>query len=306
MNETGKRNKIMIIGAAILDVLVSPAEKEVFETGSSPAEDIRISFGGDAMNEASVLAALGKKVYLETVIGNDAEGRMIQNRCEELGIELCDKVSREEMRTGVNVVLVQKNGERNFLTNRNGSLRNLKLEDIRRPYPEDIGILCFASIFVFPEIGKKELVKIFQQAKEQEIIICADMTKRKKGETVEDLAEALSYVDYLIPNEEEVFLLTGEKNVEEAANVLHQVGIKHVIIKCGSRGCYVSSKDKKMQIPAVEGIRPVDTTGAGDSFAAGFIYGLSQGWSLEESARFGNECGARAVQQIGATTWITM
>ena len=110
MNETGKRNKIMIIGAAILDVLVSPAEKEVFETGSSPAEDIRISFGGDAMNEASVLAALGKKVYLETVIGNDAEGRMIQNRCEELGIELCDKVSREEMRTGVNVVLVQKNG----------------------------------------------------------------------------------------------------------------------------------------------------------------------------------------------------
>ena len=61
-----------------------------------------------------------------------------------------------------------------------------------------------------------------------------------------------------------------------------------------------------MQIPAVEGIRPVDTTGAGDSFAAGFIYGLSQGWSLEESARFGNECGARAVQQIGATTWITM
>lgn len=306
MNETGKRNKIMVIGAAILDVLVSPAEKEVFETGSSPAEDIRISFGGDAMNEASVLASLGKKVYLETVMGNDAEGKMIRSRCEELDIELHEKVSREEMRTGVNVVLVQRNGERNFLTNRNGSLRKLKLEDIKRPYPEDIRILCFASIFVFPEIGNKELVEIFRQAKKQKMIVCADMTKRKKGETVEDIAEALSYVDYLIPNEEEVFLLTGEKNMEAAAEVLHQAGVKYVIIKCGSRGCYVSSKDRKMQIPAVEGVRPVDTTGAGDSFAAGFIYGLSEGWSLEACARFGNECGARAVRQMGATTWITM
>lgn len=293
----------MVIGAAILDVLVCPAGKEVFEIGSSPAEDIRISFGGDAMNEACVLAALGKKVYLETITGNDAEGKMIISRCRALGIELGDSILREEMKTGINVVLVQKNGERNFLTNRNGSLRKLRLEYIARPYPKDAQILCFASIFVFPEIENTELVEIFRQAKEQNIIVCADMTKRKKGETVEDIAEALSYVDYLIPNEEEVVLLTGKKSVEEAAEILHQAGVKHVIIKCGSRGCYISSENIKMQIPAIEGIKPIDTTGAGDSFAAGFIYGLSEGWSLEQCARFGNECGARAVQHVGATTW---
>ena len=62
-----ERDKIMIIGASILDVMVRPADRHVFETGSSAAEDISISFGGDALNEATVLASLGKKVSLQTL-----------------------------------------------------------------------------------------------------------------------------------------------------------------------------------------------------------------------------------------------
>ena len=67
----------MIIGAAILDVLVRPASERVFETGSYPAQDIHMSTGADALNEATVLAALGDAVRLETVLGNDDAGKHI-------------------------------------------------------------------------------------------------------------------------------------------------------------------------------------------------------------------------------------
>lgn len=302
MNSVNK-DRIHIIGAAILDVLAVPAEPEVFEDGSFPADNIRISFGGDAFNEATVLASLGKKVSLNTIIGNDPEGDMILQRCEKKGILLSEKTRRDGLQTGVNVVLIRKNGERNFLTNRNGSLRKLTLADVQMPFPEDIKILCFASIFVFPLIRGTELAAIFKQAKSQGIIVCADMTKRKNGETVADISEALQYVDYLMPNEEEACLVTGADTPETAAEILRQTGVKNVIIKCGKRGCYVHSEKEAFYSPAVEGVDCVDTTGAGDSFAAGFIYGLSEGWDLRKCASYANRCGARAVAKVGATSW---
>lgn len=302
MNYTEK-NKILIAGAAILDVLISPAEPEVFIAGSYPADEIKMTFGGDALNEAIVLASHGKKVYLNTIFGNDTEGNIIQNYCEELGIELNNDCKKDGLQTGINVVLVQKNGERNFLTNKNGSLRKLTKEDVLRFLPDDAGILCFASIFVYPEIGDKEMAEIFKAAKEKGMLVCADMTKRKKGEIVKDIAEALTYIDYLMPNEEESYLVTGADTPEESAKILHQAGVGHVIIKCGKKGCYICDNDGGRYISAVKGVTSVDSTGAGDSFAAGFVYGLSEGWDIEKCAEFANQCGAKAVAQVGATSW---
>lgn len=367
------KDNILLIGAAILDVLVTPAGPEVFETGSYPAEKIQMAFGGDGLNESLVLSALGKKVYLNTVLGNDPEGEMIQLHCEKQGVVLAENCRKEGMQTGINVVLVEENGERNFLTNRNGSLRKLSKADIPMPFPEDVGVLCFASIFVSPEFGTADMADVFRQAKEQAIAVCADMTKRKRGETVEDIAEALKYVDYLIPNEEEAYLVTGADTPEKAAAVLQAAGVKNVVIKCGKKGCYVlEAKDagtavlkagkgsadagatgfedtsatnvlvgEKYQVAcvddlegrnecageagsktrrsysgmdsaeaaegyyvlAVPGVQCVDTTGAGDSFAAGFVYGISEGWNVRRCAEFANQCGAKAVAQVGATTW---
>lgn len=302
------KDKILLIGAAILDVLVTPAGPEVFEKGSYPADNIKMSFGGDGLNESLVLAALGKKVCLNTVLGNDPEGEMIRLHCEKQGIFLPESSQKEGMQTGINVVLVEKNGERNFLTNRNGSLRKLSRADIRMPFPEDVGVLCFASIFVSPEFGTADMAEVFRQAREQGICVCADMTKRKNGETVADIAEALQYVDYLMPNEEEAYLVTGANTPEEAAAILQAAGVKTVVIKCGKKGCYVKEnicpgRDAGYYVPAVPNVHCVDTTGAGDSFAAGFVYGISEGWSVRKCAEFANQCGAKAVAQVGATSW---
>ena len=309
------KDKILMIGAAIVDVLVSPAKPSVFDTGSFPADAIQMSFGGDAMNEATVLASLGKQVYLNTIIGDDPQGEMIQNRCEKFGIRMTPDCVKKELATGINVVLVQENGERSFLTNRNGSLRKLSAEDIAVPFPEGTGILCYASIFVSPQMKHDALANVLQKAKSQGILTFADMTKCKNGETVEEIKGILENLDYLIPNEEEAYLVTRAHTPEKAAEIFRRAGVKHVIIKCGKKGCYVLGEDVQetcskiagesngFYVPAVEGVHCVDTTGAGDSFSAGFIYGISEGWSLEKCAVFANQCGARAVSEIGATTW---
>ena len=296
--------KIEVIGAAIVDVLVSPADERVFQTGSAPAGRIILSHGGDALNEAAVLHCLGVPVHLETVIGDDAAGESVLRYMERVGLERSGVHIRPGLSTSVNVVLVKPDGERCFLTDPGASQRQLRLEDIPMPFPQDVDILCFASIFVFPHMKTEELAAVFRQAKAQGITVCADMTKRKNGERVEDLAAALQYVDYLIPNDAEAMLLTGEDTVEGAARALLAAGVGTVVIKCGSRGCFVQNARERFWAPAEEGVQCVDTTGAGDSFAAGFLSALAREESLAECVRLANHCGARAVEQVGAVNWI--
>lgn len=296
--------EIIVIGAAIVDVIARPVSREVFETGSNPMDDICMTTGGDALNEAILLAKLGKDVRLETIVGEDDAGKLVLEKCKENGIIIEKRQIQKEFSTGVNVVLVEKNGERSFLTNPGGTLRKLRLEHVRMPFEEEAKILCFASIFVFPEIRTRELVQIFSQAKMQGLIVCADMTKRKHGETVENLKEALSYIDYLFPNEEEACMLTETDCAQDAAEILRDAGVKNVVIKCGKKGCLVMNERESYVVPAIENACCIDTTGAGDSFVAGFLCALSEGKSLRECAQFANECGARAVGVTGATQWL--
>ncbi len=317
--------EITIIGAAIIDILVRPVSEQIFQTESYNAEDIVMSTGADALNESVILARMGNQVQLETVIGTDEGGRYLLKRCQEEGIFVPEHCLRGDMPTGINVVMVRENGERSFLTSPKGSLRYLSLTDIQMPFPDSAKIVCFASMFDFPNINAPELEVIFAQAKAQGKILCADMSKRKHGETVEDLAAVFPYVDYLFPNVEEACLLTGvacpkeifseetfseeaeesayEKAVTEAAEKFMEAGVKNCIIKCGAKGCYVKNAQEAFWVPSEEQVTCLDTTGAGDSFVAGFLHALLKGEPLGDCARFGNHCGARAVGSTGATTW---
>ena len=141
---------IMIIGAAIGDVLVYPASPEVFASGSHPAREILLSTGGDGLNEATVLAGLGKEPYLCTLLGRDQMGELVKTHCQTRGIRQDFLRCEEDIPTGLNVVLVRENGERSFLTNPSSTLRNLKPCHIPETFPGDVEILCLASIFVLP------------------------------------------------------------------------------------------------------------------------------------------------------------
>ena len=299
--DNSMKKDVVIIGASILDVLCLPTSSDVFDVGSYPCDDITLSLGGDALNEAILLSKMNKNVELVTLLGNDDAGKFIQKKCIENKITLNNEL-RDDLKTGINVVLVKEDGSRHFLTNKNGTLRQLKLSDVLFPLT-DASVLCFASIFVFPYFTDFELTTLFKQAKSQNMTIVCDMTKRKNNEKPDDLKGCLKYIDYLIPNDEEILLFTGCNSIEEACSLLLSYGVSNIIVKCGSKGCYVCNSNVSTYVPTVV-VDCIDTTGAGDSFVSGFVCKLLESKSIEECVSFGNRCGSLCVQKVGATTWI--
>ena len=95
--------------------------------------------------------------------------------------------------------------------------------------------------------------------------------------------------------------LTGEKDPYKNVQMLVDAGVKTAVVKIGKDGCLVGTKDGITHVYAVPGITCVDTTGAGDTFAAGFIAGLIEGRSIRDCARFGCAAASCSVEQVGAT-----
>jgi ribokinase len=117
--------------------------------------------------------------------------------------------------------------------------------------------------------------------------------------------EFLSFVDILVPNETETSIITGlpvdsEEECVEAAKELQERGVEKVILTLGSRGSLVVDADGSDTFVAPYEIEPVDTTGAGDAFIAGFAVALAQGETLVEAARLGNAAGALNATKLGA------
>lgn len=156
--------------------------------------------GGDAINEATIISRLGHRTALMSRIGKDAAGQFILDHCRKENIDIQSLKQDVSIDTSINVGLVTEDGERTFVTNRNGSLWKLNIDDVDFARFSQAKLLSLASIFNSPLLDGRALTEIFTQAKARQMIICADMIKPRLNETLNDICEALSYVDYLFPN----------------------------------------------------------------------------------------------------------
>lgn len=291
---------VIIIGAAIVDLPLRPVSKEVFDVVSYPVDGIAMTIGGDAINEATIITRLGHKVGLMSCIGVDVPGSFVLSHCKNNGIDTRYIKQDPSVDTSINVGLVAEDGERTFITNRQGSLWKFKYEDLDMTGLKDAKFLSFASIFNNPLFDEKALISIFSKAKEQGMTICADMVTPRLGETLEDIKKALSYVDYFFPNYEEAKEMTGKETVEEIADVFLSYGVKCPIIKVGKKGAYIKTANESMLVPGYKHSNCIDTIGAGDNFASGFISALVEGKSLRECAEFANAVASISVESVGA------
>lgn len=294
--------EIILAGAGIIDIPVVPFDAAA-SAYSVPHDRITMNPGGDALNEALVLGALGKKVRLISRMGDDDAADYLLSRCEKAGVDTTCVTRAPEIDTGINVVLVDEAGERRFLTNRNGSLRKLELSDFTPEAMQGGRIFCFASIFVFPLLGVPEMAEIFRRAGRNGMIVCADTTMPKNHETLEELAPALQYVDYLFPNLAEARAVTGLTDPHEITQAFCDAGVKTVVLKCGRDGCLLRNAEGEITVPGYPA-RCIDTTGAGDNFVAGFLCAKLDGKSDIECARYANAVASVCVESVGASTGV--
>lgn len=297
---------VVCVGAAIVDVPLQPVSKNIFDSESYPLEQISMTIGGDAINESTIISRLGHKVGLVSMVGNDAVGAYIIEHCEREGIDHAGVRRKDGVDTSINIALVTADGERTFVTNRNGSLWKMAIDDIDMSLIGRGRLLSIASFFNNPRLDNDAMVMICKEASAAKMIITADMIKPRLGETFDDIAEALSFVDYFFPNCDEARMMTGEQDIARVADRILAYGVKHVIIKIGKHGAYIKGRDgTEMIVPAMQGITAIDTIGAGDNFASGFIAALLEGRSLKECGEYGNVAASLAVTSIGATTGVT-
>lgn len=301
MNKVDQKLDVIIIGAAIVDLPLRPVSKEVFDVVSYPVDGIQMTIGGDALNEATIITRLGHKVGLMSCIGVDVAGSFVLSHCHNNGIDTTYIKQDPVLDTSINVGLVAADGERTFITNRQGSLWKFKYDDLDISALKNASILSFASIFNNPLFDNKALVSLFSKAKEEGMTICADMVSPRLDEKLEDIKEALALVDYFFPNFEEASEMTGETEEAKVADILYNCGVKNVIMKIGKRGCYIRNAEGAMIVPACKGVTAIDTIGAGDNFASGFITALLEGRDLRECAVYANCTAAVSVQYTGAT-----
>lgn len=284
------------MGAACVDILLLRVEKEKFFSGKYKAETISSAFGGDGLNEAVNLKRLGCDISFSFIAGNDTCGKQIRSFLDEEKITYCEECFRDDIDTYISLVLIDKKGERAFVGSENGSLRLYDLADVH--IDDDCKILSFASLFISKRFDEDKYEKLFKSIKDKGIILCVDSSTPKNNEIASQL-KYLQYIDYFFCNESEAKALCRSNDIFECERILSETGIANLIIKLGEKGCLYKTKI----YPPKERIRCLDSTGAGDAFVSGFIYGLDKGLSIEECIEHANKCGGKACEYLGANKW---
>ncbi|MBQ6847264.1 MAG: carbohydrate kinase family protein, partial [Oscillospiraceae bacterium] len=208
--------------------------------------------------------------------------------------------------TSASVVVVDSSGERSFLHCK-GTNNTFCYDDVNFDVIENSRIVFVAGAMLMSKFDGEDCAKMLKKAKKMGKITALDTAWDDSGRWMEVLKPCLPYVDYFIPSiEEAIELAGGETDHEKIAECFFDCGVKHVAIKVGKDGSFVKeSRDSKgIYVAPFMREKPVDTTGAGDSWCSGFLHGIAMGKTMEESALIGNAVGAHIIMAVGATTGI--
>lgn len=292
---------VVCIGVMLMDLPLGPIKGDLFAQETTMVERMELTTGGDALNEAMVLSRLGKRVALIGEVGQDLLGDILIGRCKEEGIFTGGIERNLQTVTRINVALYQENGQRSFLKSRTAMSGSLRSEQIDFSLLKGAGAVILGSIFSSKLQDGATIMKILQQAKHCGASTFADMVPIPTHCEADMITASFPYLDYFFANEEELQMLSKKETPEEGADVLLHLGAKHVVVKLGSRGCLLKSKEICLEIPGLKA-KTVDTTGAGDTFLAAFAAATLDGKSLAECAAFANAAAALSTEYVGAVS----
>ncbi|ADK80510.1 carbohydrate kinase family protein [Sediminispirochaeta smaragdinae] len=292
--------EMICAGITCLDIVVTGnIGPHVFQVDSTPVDTISLGIGGDAANQAITASSLGLSAALFSCVGDDWKAENLSGLLSEKGICIEYLQRYEHDTTMSSLVLVGREGQRNFLFDR-GCGKNYVPNAYSLEAVKKARLLSIGSLFVMPEFDRHGAGSLLAEAKRHGVITVADMTCDTEGAADEVLDVLLPHIDYLMPSLEEASAVTGAGDPAEMCRKLRDRGAGNVVIKLGSQGCYIDIDGVRGQIPAFTDIEVLDTTGCGDTFVAAFSYGILKGYPPEECAAFAQAAAAINATHIGA------
>jgi sugar/nucleoside kinase (ribokinase family) len=294
---------VVCLGNVLVDVLVQPVDKLPPPGGLLPVKHVELALGGCASNTSVALSRLGVKTSLWGKVGKDHFSRFALKELNRSGVETSGMVKDPGVSTSATVVLVDSKARRSFLHSVAAN-DHIHRGDLKLSRLSTFSHLHIGGYFLFPKLDGPPMAQILGIARRAGLTTSLDTAWDLKGRWMRALKPCLPHLDYFMPSEREVKMLLGYTNPMKAAKAFLRMGSPCVVIKMGEKGsCFLDRKGQSARVPAFKA-KVVDTTGAGDSFCAGFIKGLSLKWGLKECLRLGNAAGACAVTQLGATAGV--
>lgn len=308
-------DKIIGMGNALVDVLATLNDDDILKEMELPKGSMtlidenklqiinqyfsqmetHLATGGSAGNAIRGLACLGAGTGFIGKVNNDTYGKFYKQSLSERGTEANLLVSTE-LPSGVASTFISPDGERTFGTYL-GAAATLKADELSLEMFKGYTYLFIEGYLVQDH---DMILRAIELAKEAGLQICLDMASYNIVEQDHDFFSLLvnKYVDIVFANEEEAKAFTGEEPEEALDAIAKMCSI--AIVKLGARGSLIRKGTETVQVDAVPVDKVVDTTGAGDYFAAGFLYGLTCGYSLEKCGKIGSILSGNIIQVIGA------
>jgi sugar/nucleoside kinase (ribokinase family) len=282
-------------------VLLDPVDE------GEPAQGARfqLRIAGAESNVAVALTRLGVQVAWVSRVGDDAFGRLVADTLALEGLDLRWLRRDPAAPTGLFFKFRSAGRTRVLYYRRGSAASRLRADDVPDEALAGVRLVHLTGITTALSESTRELVvDVARRAREHGITVCFDPNYRSAlwGSPAEAAAaqrEVLPFVDWVLCGLEEGNLLFGTDGTEELVDALREAGAGDVAVRVGAEGAFVRGRSGLVRVPVPRLVSVFDEIGAGDGFAAGFSYGLLQGWGPSACAAAGNVIAAAALAGTG-------
>jgi sugar/nucleoside kinase (ribokinase family) len=308
------KNVVVGIGSALVDILIRESEgfrdasgakkggmtlvddskriDEIVARASMPASIVP---GGSACNTILGIGMLGQPARFIGKRGDDDLGVLFEDALRRHNVE--PKLSHSSTPTGRVLSIITPDAQRSMLTFL-GASSETKPEELAGNLFADAALVHIEGYLLFNETL---ILAALQTAKNSGALVSLDLASFTVVEASKNILDDLvrDYVDILIANEDEARAFTGFTDEEKALDALAKKA-NTAVVKVGKRGSYISHKGQRARIGIMGSGSALDTTGAGDLWASGFLFGLVNGYPIEKAGLIGAACGYEVCQVVGA------
>jgi sugar/nucleoside kinase (ribokinase family) len=297
---------IMTLGVHILDILGRHVDRIPPGQNIDLLDEIRLTVAGTAAGTAVDLAKLGAEVISVGAIGKDELGNFIVDTMRRYGIQTDHLVRKEGVQTSATMLPIRHNGERPAL-HVLGANAHLSLEDVPWEVLKSVNYLHLGGTYLLPKLDGAPMADILKFAKQHGVTTTVDILAVPRDDMLGVIAPSLPYIDYFMPGIEEAAMIAGlpEHDTEGIVRFFLDRGLRYAVFTMGARGSIIASNELNswIRIPAFK-VPVVDSTGCGDAYCAGFLVGLSKGWSLEQCGLLGAAASALVITGLGSDAGI--
>ncbi|MCL4301150.1 MAG: sugar kinase [Anaerolineae bacterium] len=291
-----KNIDVVVVGELNADLILTGEVTPQFGQAEKLVDDATLTLGSSSAIFACGVARLGLRVAFIGKIGNDEFGRFVKSYLENRGVDTSGVVVDEQIKTGLSVILSRGN-DRAILTYA-GSIAALRYEEINQALLARARHLHLGSYFLLNAL-RPDIPRLFDQAHAHGLSVSLDTNYDPTEMWDSGLAETLIRTDIFLPNAAELRAVTRSADIETALEaIIKQTPL--VAVKLGPTGAVARRGTETIRADSLP-VAVVDTTGAGDSFDAGFIYGYLANWELLRALRLGCICGALSTRAAGGT-----